>query len=481
MPAIPAPSPVRPSAVEPGTTPERRDRGSAMVLTLLVMTLVTALSSTVAVVTINNLQSSWRARQAGAALGAADAGVAQAVSYLRSNGVRSLRCSPTCTGNPWGNSANPTVVTVPGAAGQSYRAWIEPVAPYPANDPGLYRVRSTGRAAGTAARTVVADVSVTSTPYPKGVYARTINGGGDASVQRESVFSTGCVYRRDKIEMVDGEIDLVYGIPIAVRTSQIITESNGTGQYCPTTSKPIHRTAAPAKACDPAFPYDQDRLGGRLVAGDGCYDARMAGTGAWAKYYSSYDLDGNGTKDPSSALRSDADLQKLFGLKTPVLAQGQVDALRTLAQAQGNYWTRSTTWTSPDEENAVMFFDLTATDPGGTVDLNDVVGFGRDPGVTDGDSRCESKSLLIVVEGGNVKLNSNQRLAASLFLTSTAPHGQVFKANGTSEFIGTMYADTVNLTGTANISLDTCFLANPSPGLLDIAIATYREDDRGLG
>lgn len=457
------------------------DRGSAMILTLMVMTLVTAMSTTVAVVSINNLQSSWRSRQAGAALSAADAGVAQAVTYLRSSGVRDLRCSPSCGSNPWGSRTSPSSVSMPGVAGQSYMAWIETVAAFPQNDPGLYRIHSTGSAAGAASRPVTAEVSVTTTDVPKGVFARSINGGGNASVARASIFSTGCVYNRSKIEMVPGELDLAYGIPIGVHSSQIITDSNGTGQYCPTTKKPIHRGSnGSSQPCNTDYPYDQDRLGGRLTAGDGCHDIRMTGTGPWAKYYSTYDLDSDGTTDPSSLMQSDADLYKMFGIQSPVLSQGHIDALRMLAQSQENYWTESSGWTSPDESNAVMFFDLTQTDSGGTVDLNDITGFGRLPDLTDSSPSCPSRSLIIVIEGGNVKLNSNQKLAASLFLTSTAPDGQVFKANGNSEFIGTIYADTVNLTGTADISIDTCFLANVSPGMMDFAVTSYREEDRGL-
>lgn len=440
-----------------------------MILTLMVMTLVTALSTTVAVVTINNLQSSWRSRQAGAALSAADAGIAQAMTYLRSSGVRDL-------------AGVEGSVSVPGTAGQSYSAWIEPIAPFPQNDPGRYRIHSTGLAAGAASRSVTADVSVTTTSVPKGVFARSINGGGNASVTRESIFSTGCVYNRSKIDMVPGEIDLAYGIPIGVHSSQIITDSNGTGQYCPETKKPIHggKKASTTLACNTQYPYDQDRLGGRLVAGDGCHNPKMTtAVGPWDKYYSTYDLDSDGTREPSSLLQSDADLYRIFGFQNPVLGEGHIDALRLLAQSQGNHWTSSSTWTSPDEADAVMFFDLTQTDPGGTVDLNKITGFGRSP-VRATDSSCPAKSLIIVIEGGNAKLNSNQKLAASLFLTSSAPNGQVVKANGTSDFIGTIYADTVNLAGTANISMDECFLANVSPGMMDFALTSYQEQDRDL-
>ena len=455
-----------------------------MILTLMVMAVVTALATTVAVVTINNLQSSSQARLAGSAVNAADAGIAQAVSYLRNSGVRGLGCSPSCTSNAWGNQNSPASVTIGGASGQAYKAWIEPVAPFPANDPGLYRIHSTGTAAGAAAsRTVTADVQVTTTNVPKGIFARTINGGGDASIARESIFSTGCVYNRSKIQMAQGEIDLAYGIPIAVHSSQVITDSNGSGQYCPTTNRPIHKSGTRNQTdqpCNTSYPFDQDRLGGRFVSTAACYDGRMVGTGAWAKYYSIYDLNGDGTVDPGSRLDSDADLFRLFGIRTPVLSQGQIDQMRTLAQSQGNYWTSAAGWASPDEDNAVMFFDLANTDPGGTVDLNNITGFSRAENLSATDPSCPSKSLIIVIEGGNAKLNANQELFASLFLTSSAPNGQVFKANGTSKFIGAIYADTVNLTGTADLSMDGCFLANTSPALLELTVTSYREDDRGL-
>jgi Tfp pilus assembly protein PilX len=458
------------------------DSGSVMILTLMVLAIVTSLATTVAVVTINNLQASWRAQQAGAALSAADAGVAQAMAYLRNNGVRDLRCSPSCSTNPWGNESAPAEVAVSGTAGQSYSVWVQAVTPFPQTDPGLYRIHSTGRAAGSASRLVTADVRVTTTEVPKGIFARTINGGGAASVARESIFSTGCVYNRSKISMVEGEIDLAYGIPIAVHSSQIITDSNGTGQYCPTTNKPIHRSGNQnqnAHPCNTSYPYDQDRLGGSLV-GTTCESTQTS----YPKYYGTQDFDGDGSPEvDGSFIKDDATLFKLFGIRTPALTQAQIDQMRTIAQSQGNYWTssRSTDWSSPDESNAIMFFDLTETDPGGTVDLNDITGFSRDPNMSDTDANCESKSLTIVIEGGNVKLNSNQKLFASLFLTSSAPHGQVFKANGTSEFIGTIYADIVNLTGTANLSMDPCFLANVSPALLDLSVSAYREQDRGLG
>lgn len=446
--------------------PDRSDHGSAMVITLMVLALVTALSTTVAVVTIDNMIGSRKAQQAGAALAAADAGIAQAMTYLRNNGVRDLRCSAAAPSDPdcaaaWG-SENPISVPVPGDNGASYEVWIEAVRPFPEYDPGTYKIHSWGQAVGPASRRVATTVEVGSTEVPKGIFARTISGGGNAAVARESIFSTGCVYDRSKIQ-TEG-IDVAYGIPVGVHSSQTITESNGTGQYCPETKKPIHTAT---QACNPTYPYDQDAEGGAL-SGE-CQD-KVAAHGA---YYPTSKTNGV----HGSLIEDDAALFELFGIRTPALTQTQIDQLRSLAQSQGNYHTDSTGWTSPDEPNAVLFFDLQGVNLGETVDLNDITGFGRAPNLAN-DATCDTRSLVIVIDGGNARLNSNQQLAASLFLLSASPYGQVIKSNGTSDFIGTIYADNVNLVGTTNISLDECFLANLSPGLLNFELGTYEELDR---
>lgn len=470
-----------------GTHPhwlERRrdDAGSAMILTLMVMALVTGLATTVAVVTISNLQSSLGAQRAGAALDAADAGVAQAMAYLRNSGVRDLTCSPSTPASsncarPWGRD-QPASVPVPGVVGQAYTVWIERVTPYTSTSAGLYRIHSVGTASGNASRTVTAEVGVTTTNVPKGVFARTISGGGSASVARESIFATGCVYDRSKIAM--SGMDLAYGIPVAVHSSQIITESNGTGQYCPTTKKPIHdpKASGNARYCKSLYPHDQDRLGSGSLSGTSCESAKTQ----YPTYYGAQDLDADGTIDVNgSFIKDDAALYALFGVRSPALSPSQIDQLRIVAQSQGNLHTSASGWASPDEANAVMFFDLAqAPTNGRTVDLNDVTGFSRSADVSDTDPGCQSRSLIIIIEGGNAKLNSNQRLVASLFLTAPAPYGQLLKANGNSDFIGTIYADNVNLVGNANLSMDSCFLANISPALLDLSLSNYREDDRGL-
>jgi len=112
--------------------------------------------------------------------------------------------------------------------------------------------------------------------------------------------------------------------------------------------------------------------------------------------------------------------------------------------------------------------------------LNDVTGFGRLPlpGLPATDPACEAKSLVIIVNGGNVKLNSNQQLAASVFVLGNDPYGNVRKANGTATFIGTLYANNIDLTGTADMHMDECFKSNMSPALFDVQTSNYVELDR---
>jgi Tfp pilus assembly protein PilX len=68
------------------------DDGVALITALMVMLVLLAFGSVVAVLGVNNLRNGQNDRAAGSSLGAGDAGVAQAIEYLRSNGVAGLTC-----------------------------------------------------------------------------------------------------------------------------------------------------------------------------------------------------------------------------------------------------------------------------------------------------------------------------------------------------------------------------------------------------
>lgn len=438
---------------------KRGDDGLAMLMVIMVLVLISAVTLTLFQVTANNHISARQSQQAGASLNAADAGISQALSYIRQNGVADLNdCSPSCSSNPYGNQNSPATVAIPGAAGQQYQVWIEVISPFPANQPGVYKIHARGISGGPSARAATAMVAIDSYDFPIGIVANVIEGGGTADVHRASMYATGCVYRRDKI-VFEG-IDPVTGTPAAVHSGQIITDSNGSGRYCPSTKKPTHKTtgAPSGRYCDPANPYDMDINGGPL-AGTAC--------AAPAAVYGQ-----------TSSYMDETLLDTLFGVSPPPFTQAQLDQLRTVAISQGNYYNYAAGYSSPTDDHSVLYFDLTATDPGGRVNLNDITGWARPTNLPANSPDCPARSLLIIIEGGNAKLNANQDLFAATFLVSDDPYGHVSKANGGAQYIGSMYSNTLDLTGTADMWLDECFVQNLPPSLNEVEVYDYREIDR---
>lgn len=480
-----------PVTSSPSPTPGSRssDRGSGMILTLLVMALVVALGATATSVSIGNLRGSTSANQAGTALDAAEAGVAQAITHIRTYGTRKLRCNTTtCTSNAW-SPTNPVSADV--AGGGRWTAYIKPIPPNTADLPGKFLIQSTGTAGGPAQRIIETEVTVAPIDLPKAIFGRTINLVGNVNVQNMSVFSTGCIYKRDHLAFPDlnnglatADLDLAYGTPPGAHSSQIITESNGSGQFCSNTAKPIHNSLLGALGiCNTAYPYDQDRLGGAFLLNllpipllpSVC--SALTGVDAYKPRF----VDGDNVPDVTgSFIRDDKALFASFGIKRPALTASEIEQLRVTAQAQGNYYETTNGWTPPTDPHSVLFFDLENAGSNRTVDLNVLSTsplFAR--AKLDATSpACLDASLLVVIVGGDAKLNSNTQLAASLYLGSGAPFGKLHKANGTSNHIGMMYADTLEMTGTLNVSLDTCYLENPPPSLFSVTPGTYRELDR---
>ena len=74
----------------PRPLPSRDENGVALLTVILMLALVSALTLTIAVVATNNLVSARLSQQAGAAVNASDAGVSQAMTYLRQRGVRAI-------------------------------------------------------------------------------------------------------------------------------------------------------------------------------------------------------------------------------------------------------------------------------------------------------------------------------------------------------------------------------------------------------
>jgi len=458
------------------------DSGSALVITLMVMALVAALATTVATLSIRNLQSARLSQEGGVAVNAADAGVAQAVSYLRANGLHDLCPAPTVHNprtavfNNGFDLATQKCVTSFSAAeqvpGQPYRVVIVTRAAFPTKGVGGYTVYSKGvgaeQAARPAARLVAADLAVTGGGTPKGssYFGHAILGSGNVNVY-QSIFTTGCVYNRTKITMHSTDanglpIRDAYGLPPAIHSAQIITDDNGTAINCSRTSKAIHDT----DVCAPSQPFDQDLLGGSLAAKPLC-SARPprppdVSDATWLQYY-----------PEGSKISSPQMLLSLFDIKDPALDQTEIDKLRAIATSQGNIYCSpakpgcpaSPSEVTPNGTQAVLFYDLATP---GDVDLRSIRGFDYAPG-------CPSRSLVIVVVGGGTTFPSGGPLLASVFVTTP---GMLYSTNG-GKLVGSVYADKISLGGNAQLTQaqQSCADSNPSPTLLDFNVTAYREID----
>ena len=416
-----------------------RDQGAAMITTLLVSVVISGMGVLVVDVAVNNLQNAGRDRLASGAMGAAEAGVAQGITYIRSQGLGRLACSPGCATNPWGNQTSPKIITL--ADGREARVWIERVQDFspPAVKTGIYRVHSQGTAGkGPGLRILEQTVSVKPFEFPIGLYGDNFADAGNTGVHQESMFSRNCISKRSHLEF--SGIDPWNNIPSAAHSASYITDANSCSANPATDNKRIHKVGAP---CDASFPYDQDSLGAVLPLG-ACNPPLTT---------SYFDIN-NLTDD--------------FNYRPRGLSNTEYAALRTKAQSMGQYYT-TTAFTAPDPAvypNAVMYFKIGA---GQTVSIQ------KELNAYAYDTTCTNpRSLVIVIEGGSLHINSDADLTGAIFV----PDGN-FQNNGNSEITGTLFAKTIDkFNGTANFQLTPCFLANLPGGLMDVSPMRFREVDR---
>lgn len=474
----------------------RDDQGIAMLAVLMVIAVMGLLLVTATTVITNNVGNSAHDRQSLGALSSSEAGIAQAVQYLRGTTLGQLTCaepgtSSACTSstNNWVNPSNPKQVRVDGNAGSCvtssdcFKVWIGVVTPYNPNcgtrlltppKPcyGLYRIHSTGLAgSGPGARRLVVDVNLAPLSYPLGVFSETsFSGNGNVGIHSESIFTGGCMYnRQDDSHNGSGVqfqydstnqrtiMDLFYGIPAAAHAVGDVSTSN-TSCGSQGNAGPVHANAA----CNPTFPFDQS---GGSAAGN--ITSTVCG------------------KDPITGVRYEStskftmtDLQNLYGYRPRGLTDAQYDQLRTTAQAQGTYNLPTssinsvlTGLASAGVTSPVLYWD------NGPISLssgNFPSSFLRNLNTS---GACTSNNVTIVVTGGNNGLtyqggNTAPFLSAAIFV----PDGTLTGSGGRNT-IGTVFAHTIDLGGNVDFYLDNCFASNPPGATVDVKVVNWREDD----
>lgn len=435
----------------------RDERGVAMITSLLVGSVLTALGLTVAQVAVTNLANASRDRVSAGALGAAEAGVTRAMAYINKNNTDILKCYPNCTFG-WGNPTTPQVVALPD--GRQAKVYITPVQAYapPAYKVGIYRIHSVGTAGtGPGQRTLDVTVEVKPMTFPLGIFTHDkINNGGTGSVTSESVLSDSCIDSRGNLNFTG--IDAYYGIPAAAHSTRYITGANLS--YCETDlttvrntdNKAIHR--ASVGTCSSQYPYDQDSapLGGTFPSGSAC-------TSAPDQYTSSSHFD-------LTMLKADP-----YNYLPRGLTDAQYALLKARAQATGTYYTTSApgSWPSPSTNpNPVLYFKLNAGE-----EVNIQTELNAYAWVTDPTCAIQHSSVVLVVEGGDLRISSNSSFSGAVF----TPDGTFTYAGG-AQLVGTLFAKQLKLTGNANVSLNECYTRGTPGGVLEVRPTRFREVDR---
>lgn len=447
----------------PSSGRARSDEGSAMIITMMVMLLVGALATSVALVAVRNLHSASLARSAGIAVDAANAGISEGVSYLRTNGVAKVQGCPAPTSTEPAASGfsafdlgSQTCVTglgdddVTPVSDQPYTVLIAVVTDYLAGSGATYRIVSRGTGPDRAARLVSAEVEAQGAAAAEGgLQGNMVAIGGQSPIVGQSIFAKGCVYKRGNLTITGTD---AYGLPAAVHTEGIITDDQGSSQTCPNPKKPIHPPACNTSDGG-ALKYDQDALGGPLPETSPC---RPADSG---DYYA------NGSR------LAPGDLEKVYGIRFPPLSPEDIERLRATAKAQGNLRSSGGTVT-PNGKQAVLFYQMS----GGSVDLSQVQGFSYDAADYAGDT-CPDRSLVVIIEGADMIWNTNSAppIVASVFVISP---GKKYDAKG-GGVVGSVYADSIFLTGATTIdaTAQDCSNSNPSPSTVTFSVTSYRELD----
>ncbi|CAI9409687.1 hypothetical protein [Nocardioides sp. T2.26MG-1] len=471
-----------------------RDEGSAIIMVLMVLLMLTALGATLTAVTVSNLQGSRRSNEATRVLAAAEAGVAQAVTFMRQNGVSTLRCrdvgtpaSPSWTDCDSAYGANQAVgPAVPAPGGARFSAWVEERARFLATRPaeGVYVVHSTGTVDGAThascqgvdgpCRSVTAKVVVTNFGFGTGIYAKTIQGNssGNATITGQSVFTTGCFPMRGRSSLKVTGFDAAHGIPAGVHTSGLIVD--GPASWCDTPSRSIHAGDA---WCEPAFPFDQDALGGSL-AGTPCWTDIVAKTPGGVPNDAVF-----GPPDPDdpandrvwgSRIVSQQGMQDTFGLAYPPLTDDQVERLKEIAEEDETY-TTSVAWPTATATRGVYFFDLGGPTHNGRapeVDLSQIPApFNTESGACTG--------AVVIIRNGNAVISpsdASAQVGASVFLLSPGGGTGVATLNG-GQLWGGLFAEAIDFSGNTSLEPATCTGDGSNPALLTMTVSDYSEED----
>lgn len=479
----------------------RSDAGIAMITVIVAVMVLTALGATAATLGINNLTNANRDRQAGSALGAADAGVAQAIEYLRNNGVAGLTCpdanpsSCASVAAGWGSPTSPQTVALDSAGtgcsttaafkncATVYITYVTKFAP-PTVRTGIYAVHSLGRyGPGPGARAVVVNVAVTPDKFPVGVFGQTVQGNGGPQLYTESLFTTGCVQPLDDGHgngtRFVGTVDPYYDQPPAAHSTVGLSTTNNS-----TCSSNDNGLVPSSGSCsNSSLMWDQGPTGGLLSSSSPCYRAYQRTDGS---YYPdgtcpnnppAIDVQPSGLCDTNAFTTQDLNR---YGYRPRGLTDAQYSELKARSQSQGLYNLTGSVTTALNSAlsagitNPVLYWDCSvaaaACSSGVTLKQSDIPST-----FTAAAGTCSNLHILtVVVEHANLTLSggNSTTVDAAVF----APDG-TYNNNGAVTLYGTLFSKTLDITSSPVFRLDSCWTSSFPGPVLSVTQKTFREDD----
>lgn len=482
------------------------EQGVAMVTVILVGAALTVLSSTAAIVTIQDFRSGADDRRATEALTYAESGIDRVMLELRRAGygwehLNEAGCSLPPISVPQGDLGSSRSYK---AALTVYDANLPPkdrIPPEPwtsANDstavcvahdnkapttPMLFAITSMGEHP-TAARVVRQVVRISTRGLPIGMYAESVNvQGGNPAALSISLVTPGNVDGRDNLEF--SGTDPYYKL----------------GHFWDGASMEV---AAPAAvhargsincsklACGKDYlehPSELNCTANRLLNGQSQWDQSGHG-GSLSGFAPCPTWTGSPAGPPPYSNFTDADLAR--ARPTPRLSEEDYALLREAAQSRGLYCAMGTdgngTCRSPAGtfstngtiqsvagvgNHYVAFFDYPTT--GDPFSSKQTVTWKAGQGPCS-DDQSINKSVIIVVRYGSVDLTGKDEIVGAFFV----PEGRAWLrgSGGIVKIHGTVIAKKIDMGGNAEVQLTPCWVNNISTIFLKVEPLSWSEVDR---
>lgn len=442
------------------------DAGIALLTVIMVGAVLAAMGIVVAGMTVSNLAGAGRDRAGASALSVAEAGVADAISYIKTKGVRSI-CD-TCTSQY--NVNNPVTRTYSSGSAVVSISVVSAYSP-PATRAGRYLITSVAQTpvSKPGKRTIKQTVEVKPLSFPLGIYVNgKLNLAGQVKVQQESIFSSSCVDSRTKLTFQAGPtgsvLDPFNNIPAGVHSPAYVTTTNlgacaaSASSALTSDAGVIHRNGAP---CSTNYPYDQDGLGGPFRSVDTYCSSGTSG-------YGDYDTKGSGFDD--------ATMRDTYGYKPRGLTDDEYASLKAKAKAAGTYFPAGSpvVWPSASTNVNAAGYSPVIYVEGQDVSLqNELNSYAW---VSDPSCTAVHPNFVLVIERGNLSVGSNTAMTGYVFV----PDGTVDYTGGAS-LTGTIFSKDLKLAGGGsapyNVGLNECFASYANGGILGVSKVRFREAD----